>query len=343
MTNNSFDFLRSEDLDASQSRTFETVHYQLGNHLMAVNYSEVTNWAFKKTLRHIETDNHNQGKADLIIDCFVVNSNFKFPFVKEDYQDKGLLARFNDENHFSLFHHGVEAYSFYDRTTRRGYYLVKDPEIIPFWEFCAPFKYIIHWWSKDFDYQLVHGAFVDINGKGLLLSGKGGSGKSTTTVALVLNGNKTLGEDYLLVNTKLKIAYSLYNTAKLDANGLKRFPELMGHVNEKLLLTEERKTFFHIDEVSKDVLGKKQKIDYHILPKVSHSPFTDIKISTHSEGVKRLAPSTIFQLPRLHESTFKKCSLVCRDLPTYEVLLGSDLQELILSLEKIDKVNLTIV
>ncbi len=323
-----FRFLEGTNHNLGVSNHSRLIYYHLGEAIVAINYFDELEKYFGKTIAHLECQwVPLSSQVDLTIDCYVANSAFRLPFKKEDYLTHGILSGYNDTEYFAMFHHGVNAYSFYDQKAKYAHYLVRDPSSLPFWELCAPFKSIIHWWTADKPYQLVHGAFLEMDGVGLLLTGKSGSGKSTTTVGAVLGGNKTLGEDYLLVNINSAKAYSLYRTAKLDEFGIKRFPELKQHVDLSLLQSEERKTFFYLDEVRPGAVLLSRSIDFHMLPTVTHAATTSIQESTSAEGIKRLAPSTIFQLPRLRELTFKKCVDLCRKIPTYEILLGKNTNE----------------
>ena len=67
----------------------------------------------------------------------------------------------------------------------------------------------------DTDYQMLHGAGISWDGKGVLLTAEGGSGKSTTTFSCIMQGMQTLGDDFVLLNTAAQTMHHIYSIAKL--------------------------------------------------------------------------------------------------------------------------------
>ena len=94
---------------------------------------------------------------------------------------------------------------------------------LPYWETAAPFRILFHWWSQSFGGQISHAAAVGRDGKGVLLAGRGGSGKSTTAICCVDAGMEYVGDDYvLLTRTPTPTAHSLYNSAKIHTAFLRQ-------------------------------------------------------------------------------------------------------------------------
>ncbi|OWY59095.1 hypothetical protein B7486_76400, partial [cyanobacterium TDX16] len=69
----------------------------------------------------------------------------------------------------------------------------------PLWEHVAPLRGLISWWAGMNGAGLVHGASMAIDGRAVLLVGKGGTGKSTTSLASPHAGWTLLGDDYAIV------------------------------------------------------------------------------------------------------------------------------------------------
>jgi len=62
----------------------------------------------------------------------------------------------------------------------------------------------------------MHGAAVSLNGKSILLTAKGGSGKSTTALSCFFAGMSYLGDDYVTVKSGDVITtHSIYSSTKL--------------------------------------------------------------------------------------------------------------------------------
>ena len=94
----------------------------------------------------------------------------------------------------------------------------------PPWEPAAPLRVFLHWFYSARGMRLCHAGTLGKNGCGVLLGGSGGSGKSGTVVGGVLNGLKTVGDDYVVIDGRGEraIAYPVFTTMKQDAAGLKR-------------------------------------------------------------------------------------------------------------------------
>ncbi len=324
LSRHKFQFLE-EHLTKKLTKNTTTNHYQVGQKILGVTFYDNLDHLFGKSLEHIQVP--LAVPADFRINCMVLEEDIQLPFQKEDYQRQGLLEGYNDTNFFTAFQHGADTYSFYDQAKNLGHYLVRDASLLPFWELSAPFRNIIHWWTKETDYQVIHAAHLDFDGVGILLSGKGGSGKSSTTLGSVLQGKKTLGEDYILVDTKNAFGYSLYRTGKLGHEAMKRFPEL-DHSLETVGQINEDKMAFFLDDQIEDSMLTYGKLKYHFIPSINFSSSTQIESTASAEGFKQMAPSTIFQLPRLQESNFRKCGNLCKSLETYRILLGNEPKEI---------------
>src|ERR1019366_3211194 len=88
---------------------------------------------------------------------------------------------------------------------------------------------LFHWWMESKDCQLVHGAAIGSGGEAVLITGKGGLGKSTTAVSCLTQGLQYVGDDYLVVALDPSPrVHSLYSTAKLNWDQMANFPRLAG-------------------------------------------------------------------------------------------------------------------
>ena len=76
----------------------------------------------------------------------------------------------------------------WDRHSRRALYWVRRASDLPFWEIASPFRILFHWWAQSWGGQVAHAAAVGVNGRGVLLAGKSGSGKSTAALACLRQG-----------------------------------------------------------------------------------------------------------------------------------------------------------
>ena len=76
----------------------------------------------------------------------------------------------------------------------------------------------------------MHAGAIGTDGGAVLVVGRGGRGKSTTTLAGLGAGLKYVGDDYVAVETKDRpLVHSIYNAGKLEPHHLERFPVLREH------------------------------------------------------------------------------------------------------------------
>ena len=176
---------------------------------------------------------------------------------------------------------------------------------------------------------LLHGAAVGKGGKGVLIGGMGGAGKSTLAVSCLLRGMDFAGDDYVLISRRgPHLAMPFFHTVKLcpDMEEALRpgFP---------LLLTEEP--------------GGKKLLDASMLPFIPLLPLSCILLPTLSpEGKARIGPvrpglssarmvrSAMTQFGFEREiSLIREMSLRLEKLPAFEIFLSRDPGENALCLE----------
>jgi len=99
-----------------------------------------------------------------------------------DFTDRGDIWGFNSRRIKTAFHWSEYSVNVMDLEKNRGVYWVKDPGAFPYWVLSSPFRSMIQWWMEKNGGQLLHAAAVGTNEGAVLITGKGGSGKSTTAV-----------------------------------------------------------------------------------------------------------------------------------------------------------------
>jgi hypothetical protein len=119
------------------------------------------------------------------------------------------------------------ALSGYDPARRLGLVRFPDASNVEAWERSAPARRVLHWWAADHGCQLVHASAVGTPDGGVLLAGRGGSGKSTTALACIGSGLGYAADDYCLVSPGgERRVHSLYGTGKADAGSIERLPRI---------------------------------------------------------------------------------------------------------------------
>ena len=124
-------------------------------------------------------------------------------------------------------HLGPDFFSILDAQRAMAIYWCADAGQLPLYERGAPLRSIIHWWLRLSGLQLIHAGAVGTTDGGILLAGKGGSGKSTTCLACLHAGLLYVSDDYSLISLEPKPhVHSIYNTAKLRPDNLFRLPQM---------------------------------------------------------------------------------------------------------------------
>jgi hypothetical protein len=245
------------------------------------------------------------------------------PFSSWDF-DRILAAR----NYRGFYYHDAPSWQFYDRARGVGVQTLPTPLAMPPWESSAPLRLFLHWAYAAAGMRLTHAATLGLNGRGALLAGPSGSGKSATTLAGLVNGLDSVGDDYVLLEADSRvIAHPVFAALKQDREGLRRVGIAMGDV-EAAELNWRGKVEFDAGKVSRRPLGASMEIRALLLPEIARTPKTRFDRVTTHEAAMTLAPSGVFQLPGDTTEGFRFLARVARRLPAYRVKLSEDPTEI---------------
>lgn len=137
--------------------------------------------------------------------------------------------QFEDETFALLAQPASGALHLLDRPRARALCWVNDATRLPWYEAGFPLRLIFHLWTRKRKQTLVHAGALGNERGALLIVGRGGSGKTTAALAGHAAGLDYLGDDYALISAEGgPRVWSLYCSAKLTPDGLRRFPELAG-------------------------------------------------------------------------------------------------------------------
>lgn len=243
---------------------------------------------------------------------------------------RGEFLDFHCEEISAVFHPGPDILSVLDHENGNAFYLLRDDAPLPFWELSSPFRHILHPWFDRAGLQYTHAGAVGGPNGGALFAGKGGSGKSTTSILCASAGMLYAGDDYCLTRPGDGHVYSLYNTAKLKGpDDLTRLPEMSGRS-------------FNVDSFEHGGVGKGAFILSGIWPERMTAGFplraillptvtdkVDSRIESCSPGdaLLALAPSTVAQLPLSGRADAMRLAELSEKVPAYRFYLGSDLEQ----------------
>lgn len=216
------------------------------------------------------------------------------------------------------------ALSTYDRTSAHGVYWVESADAVPYFERAAPLRTMLSWALADRGLQSVHAAAVGGPAGGVLLAGRGGSGKSSTALRCLAAGMGHLADDYCLVGTDGGIhAFSLYGVAKLDGIAdLQRMPTFLPHVVNPEAAGEEKLMMYLADGFA-DRLQRSFPVRAVLVPRVTDEPDTTIEAISPAAALRALGPTTLLQRPGAGDDAMRAMSAIVRGVPCHELRLGT--------------------
>lgn len=240
---------------------------------------------------------------------------------------EGALFHFHEPPIRAAYQPGLESLSVWDAEDGIAWHWVSDALEQPYWDQASPIRQILFWWLSARGCLQVHGAAVGTPDGGVLLVGKGGSGKST--VALSTLGSELLyaGDDYVAVTLDPSPRIeSLYGTAKLEPDHARAlFPNLVPLLSNADRLDAE-KAVIHVHGHFPESLTKGFPLRAILVPKVRSSQRESRIVDvSRAEAFAALAPSTIFQLHTAGPDSLAQMSGVVQRVPCYGLELGSDL------------------
>ena len=127
---------------------------------------------------------------------------------------------------------------------------------------------------------------------------------------------------------------SLYNTGKLDTESLRMLPHFSHYIHNAERSSEEKALFF-LHQHFPEKIVKSFPIRAVLLPRVSGQRETTLRRASPAEGLKALAPSTIFamtgslfKLTGAAQTALQTMAGLMRRVPCYHLELGTKLEQI---------------
>lgn len=219
----------------------------------------------------------------------------------------------------------IDAVSVINLQDNIAYYVVRDADALPWWVGGSPLQVILNVWLQKQGLQLTHAAAVGNDQYAVLLMGKGGSGKSTTTLTCLRDGLQYLGEDYCVLAADPKpMVYSIYQSAKWDRGTRHYFPEYERFIQNPHVADTEKALVYYQDFFSAQI---KQALPIKAVVSlvVGDVDLPILQPSSRQDAVKNLMMSTLKQLPFSYSKTMRILHKLILSLDCYELILGKNL------------------
>ena len=309
-------------------------HYRMAGYLVRLSFAGAALLSLTKALEHLEVN--DRSTPDLTIGLWDSESTgqrmTQRPWQEDDFLARGVIQGYNTERIYTAFQHGSAAVSVLDQKRNLAVFWAPDSNL-PYWEHGSPIRTILHWWLLSKGLQLVHAAAVGNRNGGVLIGGKGGSGKSTTALACLESNLSYVGDDYTLLGLDTgPVVHSLYNSAKLNSDQVQRLPALVPKIANTERLADEKALLF-VNEHYPSKVATQLPVRAILLPRVTGLPETRLKRVSVAMALASLAPSTIFQLPRAGDEAFKFLAAFARRLPCFSIEVGTVLSTIPLAIE----------
>ena len=242
----------------------------------------------------------------------------------KDFTRRGNIWGFDSPRYRSAYHWGEGSVNAMDCETRQAVFWVPTNQHVPIWALASPLRSILHWWMELNGRQLVHAAAVGCGGRGVLIPGRSGSGKSSTSLACLLAGMDFVSDDYLaLALDPEPRAYRLYSTAKLDPRSLIQYPELAARCRTVYQPGFDKVVMF-LEDGYPQQLKDSLPIKLVLKPWISGVPETALGETGPLEIERALAHETLGHLPHAGVGTVEFLNRVSHEVPRSAIHLGTD-------------------
>ena len=226
---------------------------------------------------------------------------------------------------------------FFDRRSKHMIGSVTSAATLSLYESGRPLHPPLAQWLNDQRVPLIHAGLVSKGGKGMLLAGAGGSGKSTTALTCLEADYQYLSDDLLglqLLPDGSFVGHSLYSSTYLEAGHLGRFSKLGRHAIKSLDNAED-KLLVLLSEIFPARLERTGTIHVIALPRVRHQSESTFSVAPKSKALFALVPSSRNVNKRLGMADFEVLTQLVERVPCYWLDLAEDLNEIPRGVDKL--------
>jgi hypothetical protein len=247
------------------------------------------------------------------------------PFPNDRLTDRGDIWGMSSPRIRAAFHWIECSVNLMDLERGEAIYWVRGEDILPYWCEASPLRTLFHWWMELRGCQLLHAAAVGDADGAVLITGKGGVGKSTTALSSLARGMTYLADDYLVVGLEPEPrVYSLYATAKLEPEQLERFPEFAPLVTNPAYLGVE-KAALQLWPARSGQIARALPLRAVVSPRFADAEETRFGPVGRATLRNAAAYTTLSQLPYAGQATYHFIDRLLDRVPGLEIALGRSL------------------
>jgi|GEM_PF-3299607 len=187
-----------------------------------------------------------------------------------------------------------------------------------------PLLRCLYFWAEQENLLILHSAAVGLDNKGVLISARGGAGKSTLSVSCLLEGLDFVSDDYVMMPvTGDRHALPLYTMV-----GLNKDMYQILKPNMPVIKTEEKRNGKKFFDASAYHFQEQLLIKAILFPKVTEESEPSITPTHQGAVLVKLVHSSVNQIGgRRDTELVRKMMERLKDLPVYEFSLSKDLKK----------------
>lgn len=218
----------------------------------------------------------------------------------------------------------------YDIETETYFYGVKNLDPEEFVKEGHIFVQILNNILKTENTNLVHGACVGLDNKGILLCARGQKGKSTLSVLAMLEGFEYVSDDYLTIEKEGDNLYAhpIYSIITLSP---RMYNELYERLEGSRFISNNAKKDKYVINISNfhSRFKKRYPVKFCMFPEIVPSAEPSIhecSVQEKGRAITHLVHSTIFQMHDTNDiKTVKKIISMVKDFKFYKIYLCNDI------------------
>jgi hypothetical protein len=304
--------------EAAQRAGEQRVRYTLAGEPGEVRYAGTgLQHAFGDILQEIPaTDNRPARSVLRVFDTASTGVDLP-PFPPTTGADAQLPA-FDDSEVGITLYPETPACALYDRVSDEGVFWASSADRLPGWQIAAPLRVHFHWVMRSRGGAMIHAAAVGDDTGVVLLPGKGGTGKSTSSLACLLDGMTFLGDDYVALTFQPDMAWRVYSTAKANEQSLRL---LRDDRLQPAWHADEGKWVFDLRPLLRGQVTTGVPIRAVVLPSLGDGP-PHIERAPAGRALAALAASTVYQSPGRDGTLLATMASLLRQVPAFVAHIG---------------------
>jgi len=191
-----------------------------------------------------------------------------------------------------------------------------------------PLRTIIQWFLERDGFQIVHAGSVGFSHGGVILTGRSGAGKSTSTVSCLDSDLLLAGDDYVLLSGSDPIrVYSIYNCVNLDAKSVSLI-DILGDKDIQPYENRIDKALYYLHRSFPNKFILEFPLKAIVVSQVMGKGITQLAPISRAQALTALAPTSLFQGVVNKREAFPRLSRIVKQIPCYQLSIGQSLDSI---------------